>query len=149
MNQFSAVEYLTPTDYQYAADGMSLPTAWNFNPDPSLSWGFGTGRATPDVSTDADPFTGYEVYDSQYSPNPLEAGWGGTSFVAPQLNGSTALIDCFDSATTGAVFFDVFFGSTAATFEISRWGEVGASTPASADNESCLTSDSPATATGG
>lgn len=91
-NQFSAVEYLTPTDYQYA-DGMSLPTAWNFNPDPSLSWGFGTGRATPDVSTDADPFTGYEVYDSQYSPNPLEAGWGGTSFVAPQLNGSTALID--------------------------------------------------------
>jgi subtilase family serine protease len=93
-NQFSAVEYLTPTDYQYA-DGMSLPTAWNFNPNPSTSRGFGAGRATPDVSTDADPFTGYEVYDSQYSPNALEAGWGGTSFVAPQLNGSTALIDSY------------------------------------------------------
>jgi subtilase family serine protease len=93
-NQFSAVEYLIPTDY-VEADGLYLPSAWNFNPTPYVTTGVGYGRATPDVSTDADPFTGYEVYDSQYTPDPLEAGWGGTSFVAPQLNGATDLIDSY------------------------------------------------------
>jgi kumamolisin len=46
----------------------------------------------PDVSTDADPDTGYLLYDP-LSSTPLQAGWGGTSFVAPQLNGANALID--------------------------------------------------------
>jgi subtilase family serine protease len=93
-NKFNAVEYLTPTDY-VETDGLYLPSAWIFNPTPSVTMGFGYGRATPDVSADADPFTGYEVYDSQYTPDPLEAGWGGTSFVAPQLNGATDLIDSY------------------------------------------------------
>jgi subtilase family serine protease len=87
------VEWLTPTDYT-TTDGLSLPTEWNFNPDPTVQTGFtGTnGRAMPDVSTDADPDTGYLLYDPLQSPA-LQAGWGGTSFVAPQLNGSTAIID--------------------------------------------------------
>lgn len=55
--------------------------------------GHGTGRATPDVSADADPWTGYEEYFTGFSGSPLEDGWGGTSFVAPQLNGATAAID--------------------------------------------------------
>jgi subtilase family serine protease len=46
------------------------------------------GRNVPDVSADADPFSGYLIY--------AEGGWynsyGGTSFVAPQLNGVTALL---------------------------------------------------------
>jgi subtilase family serine protease len=93
VHHFSAVEYLTPTDY-VTEDGLNLPTAWNFNADPSVTSGWGTGRATPDVSADADPFTGYLLYCSCYAPGEtLEAGWGGTSFVAPQLNGSTAVID--------------------------------------------------------
>jgi subtilase family serine protease len=92
-HHFSAVEYLTPTDY-VTEDGLYLPTEWSFNPAPAVTSGYGTGRATPDVSTDADPFTGYLVYCSCYAPGAtLEAGWGGTSFVAPQLNGSTAVID--------------------------------------------------------
>jgi len=92
-HDFSAVQYLMPTGYQ-RIDGLILPTAWNFNPSPPVTRGGGNGRATPDVSADADPFTGYEEWftfgDASAS---LEAGWGGTSFVAPQLNGSTALID--------------------------------------------------------
>jgi kumamolisin len=44
------------------------------------------------VAADADPFTGYLLYDPLGSPA-LQGGWGGTSFVAPQMNGSTALID--------------------------------------------------------
>jgi kumamolisin len=91
-HQFNATEYLTPTDYQ-PIDGLTEPEAWNFNPSPAVTSGFGNGRATPDVSADADPYTGYEEYFTGFSGDPLEDGWGGTSFVAPQLNGSAALID--------------------------------------------------------
>ena len=56
----------------------------------------GSGRAVPDLSTDADPLTGYLVYDPSAVGEPaLEGGWGGTSFVAPQLNGSTAVIESY------------------------------------------------------
>ena len=93
-HQFSAVEYLTPTDVQSVAPGLSEPTAFDFNPAPEVQTGTGTGRATPDVSADADPFTGYELYFTFNNVTAtLEDGWGGTSFVAPQLNGSTAVID--------------------------------------------------------
>ncbi|MGH8296421.1 MAG: S53 family peptidase, partial [Steroidobacteraceae bacterium] len=57
------------------------------------------GRNTPDLSLNADPQTGYIVVDctdfpaSAANPGCASAGWGGTSFVAPQLNGLTALID--------------------------------------------------------
>ena len=88
---FKAVQYLTPTADQ-TVDNLLLPTSWNFNPTPSVQSGYGTGRAVPDVSADADPFTGYLLYDP-LSSVPVQAGWGGTSFVAPQLNGSAALIN--------------------------------------------------------
>ena len=93
-HQFSAVEYLTPIDVESVAPGLAEPTAWLFNPTPEVQTGTGTGRATPDVSADADPYTGYELYFTfGDQPATLEDGWGGTSFVAPQLNGSTAVID--------------------------------------------------------
>lgn len=46
------------------------------------------GRNVPDVSLNADPYTGYLVYFG----GGFQAGWGGTSFVAPQLNGIAALL---------------------------------------------------------
>lgn len=49
------------------------------------------GRNVPDISLNADPETGYIVYSSTDSSEPL-TGYGGTSFVAPQLNGISALI---------------------------------------------------------
>lgn len=56
------------------------------------------GRNVPDLSMNADPQTGYVVVDCTdfppaKFPSCAEAGWGGTSFVAPQLNAITALID--------------------------------------------------------
>ena len=45
------------------------------------------GRNLPDLSTNADPFSGYQFIDE----GEIENGYGGTSFVAPQLNGVTAL----------------------------------------------------------
>jgi kumamolisin len=91
-HDFSATEYLTPTTFT-SEDGLNLPTAWTLNPSPTVITGQGTGRATPDVSANSDPFTGYEEYFTGFTGDPLESGWGGTSFVAPQLNGATALID--------------------------------------------------------
>src|ERR1700722_9013105 len=51
------------------------------------------GRNVPDVSYDADPYTGYVVvYTSDQDGFEVVGGGGGTSFVAPQLNGVTALL---------------------------------------------------------
>jgi kumamolisin len=92
--KYSAVEYLTPTTFT-TTTGLSLPSAWTFDFTPTVMTGTSTGRAVPDLSADADPFTGYEEYFTGFSGNPLETGWGGTSFVAPQLAGSAAVINSF------------------------------------------------------
>jgi subtilase family serine protease len=53
---------------------------------------FFPGRNVPDVSFNADPQTGYIVfYTSNVTGYGEQTGWGGTSFVAPQLNGVSAL----------------------------------------------------------
>jgi kumamolisin len=95
VNNYHAVEYLTPTDPQ-TVGGITEPTQWDFNPTPSVTTGTSAGRAMPDLSADADPYSGYLLYEPSAVPagnKALEGGWGGTSFVAPQLNGSTAVID--------------------------------------------------------
>jgi kumamolisin len=48
------------------------------------------GRNVPDVSLNADPESGYLLYSTE--DGGLLDGFGGTSFVAPQLNGISALI---------------------------------------------------------
>jgi subtilase family serine protease len=51
------------------------------------------GRNVPDVAFNADPETGYAVdYTSDTGAFSIAYGWGGTSFVAPQLNGLSALL---------------------------------------------------------
>jgi kumamolisin len=96
-NRYSAVQYLTPTDYTNA-NGIVEPSAWNFTATPTVTHGFGTGRAVPDVSTDADPQSGYLLYEPSFAgvnQPVLQGGWGGTSFVSPQLNGAAAVIDSY------------------------------------------------------
>lgn len=81
----SAVPYLTPTNNN---------TSWSFNANPpTVTVQSNGGRALPDVSMDADPETGYNIYSQLFGGDGWSAGWGGTSFVAPQLNGAAALID--------------------------------------------------------
>jgi len=95
-NAFNAVKYLTPTGYTNV-NGIFAPTTWNFNPTPSVSHGFGSGRALPDLSADADPQSGYIAYIPSYETigaSPLEI-FGGTSFIGPQLNGVTAVINSY------------------------------------------------------
>jgi kumamolisin len=95
---FHAVQYLTPTDYTTVAPGLIEPTEWSFNPTPSVTSGSGYGRAVPDMAADADPYSGYLLYEPSFAgvgEPVLQGGWGGTSFVAPQFNGSTAVIDSY------------------------------------------------------
>jgi kumamolisin len=75
----SLIDYTgaTPVDY------IDLPTGY-------------AGRNVPDISMNADPFTGYLVYSS--------GAWsaeGGTSFVSPQLNGITALMNQYVGSSVG------------------------------------------------
>lgn len=53
------------------------------------------GRNVPDVSFNADPDTGYELFytSSRRHKLQVETFGGGTSFVSPQLNGVTALLE--------------------------------------------------------
>ena len=67
-------------------------------PSRSVTSGYSGGRALPDLSADADPYSGYLLYEPSavaVGEPALQGGWGGTSFVAPQLNGSTAVIDSY------------------------------------------------------
>src|SRR5262249_13563226 len=77
------------------------------------------GRGTPDVAYDADPNTGFAVYDSV--PYYGEAGWfqvGGTSAGAPQWAALVALADqgrstpLSSASLTTSPFYDAATGST-------------------------------------
>ncbi len=103
---------------------------------PSWQQGFqGSGqRGVPDVALNADPFTGYAIYDSNstYSnaTSPWSNGWGGTSFAAPQWAGITALLDQAEGGPIGfasQVFYSLpASGGTVAGFrdiaQGNNWG---------------------------
>jgi kumamolisin len=96
---YHGVEYLTPIDYEVVSGTSFIePTEWDVTSTPPLVSGTGTGRAVPDVSADADPYSGYLLYEpsfTQANQPTLQSGWGGTSFIGPQFNGSTAVIDSY------------------------------------------------------
>ena len=96
-SSFTAVPYFTPTKIKNVG-GISAPTAFKFNPTPPTITGTGSARAVPDMSANADPNSGYLLYEPSFkaiNEPVLQGGWGGTSFVAPQFNGSAAVIDSF------------------------------------------------------
>lgn len=99
IGHYNAVNWLTPADYQ-TQPGTSLvePTSFTANATPTVTSGNSDGRAVPDISADADPYSGYLLYEPsavEAGNSPLIGGYGGTSFVAPQLNGSAAVIDSY------------------------------------------------------
>ena len=84
-------------------------------PKPSWQAGFQTSgqRGLPDVALNADPFTGYAIYDSSSSysnsQDPWSNFWGGTSFAAPQWAGITALLDQATGGTPIGLATAVFY----------------------------------------
>ncbi|MGH3267212.1 MAG: S53 family peptidase [Trebonia sp.] len=99
-SNYHGVQQLTPTDFKVVEKGTNFtePTSWDVTSSPAIVSGLGTGRTEPDVSADADPESGYLLYEPSAvaaGGAVLQGGWGGTSFVAPQFNGSTAVIDSY------------------------------------------------------
>jgi kumamolisin len=67
------------------------------------------GRNVPDVSFNADPDTGYVIYyTSSVSGFAIDPGWGGTSFVAPQLNGVAALLNQYLQGRLGLLNYSLY-----------------------------------------
>jgi subtilase family serine protease len=67
------------------------------------------GRNVPDVSFNADPETGYAVYyTSNVTGFSVQSGWGGTSFVAPQLNGVSALFGQYIHGRFGLLNYPLY-----------------------------------------
>jgi kumamolisin len=107
IGSYTAVPYLKPTDYVKVAAGLNVPESYAFwdhgtglPAAPATVKGHAYGRAVPDLSADADPYTGYLEYfvgfPASYGGSlggALMEGWGGTSFVAPELNAAAALIN--------------------------------------------------------
>ena len=80
---------ISETAWSYSGGGKS---AYEKEPAYQAEWGFSGHRMVPDVSYDADPNTGFSVYDS--TPYAGFKGWfqiGGTSSGAPQWAGLIAL----------------------------------------------------------
>ena len=118
-NPGACVEYQSTTTTQTpcpssTGSDLCLPDTWTAWDQTSLSataplpqtttFSGPGGRAVPDIAADADPYTGYEEYFSKFPSvglAKLATGWGGTSFVAPQLNGSAAVIDSYLHHRTG------------------------------------------------
>ncbi len=83
--------------------GGGYSTTWTGSSGGALYgwWQSGTGnsgaRGVPDVALNADPFTGYAIYDTNSVYTTPTAGWtngwGGTSFASPQWAGIVALLD--------------------------------------------------------
>jgi len=68
------------------------------------------GRNVPDVSFNADPQTGYIIpYTSDVNGFGIDRFIGGTSFVAPQLNGVTALLGQDLHSRLGLLNFPLYF----------------------------------------
>lgn len=102
VRHYLALRLLIP-EHRQKVDGMNLPTTWAVAKHPVLVRGRGTTRAVPDLSADADPQTGYQVYDPQFVPrfgSPVQT-YGGTSFVAPQMAASAAVIDQYLGTRVG------------------------------------------------
>jgi kumamolisin len=70
---------------------------------------FYPGRNVPDVSFNADPQTGYIVYyTSSVTGYGEQPGWGGTSFVAPELNGVSALLGQYVQGRIGLLNYPLY-----------------------------------------
>ena len=70
---------------------------------------FYPGRNVPDISFNADPQTGYEVpYTSSVTGYGVQTFYGGTSFVAPQLNGVASLLNQYLHGRVGLLNYALY-----------------------------------------
>ena len=107
-----SVSFAEPA-YQYSLPGVqrSQPRQY-FVYDGQLYYSlpsYYAGRNVPDISFNADPDTGYVIYyTSSVSGFVIAENAGGTSFVAPQLNGVAALLDQYVQGRLGLLNYPLY-----------------------------------------
>lgn len=110
--------YFRIPDYQKGLKGMRVTEAGQSVVDTvagvdyvDLPAGF-RGRNVPDVSMNADPETGYILdYTDETGAYGQGAFGGGTSFVAPQLNGIAALLNQATGGRVGLLNFPLYMAA--------------------------------------
>jgi kumamolisin len=68
------------------------------------------GRNIPDLSLNSDPYTGYVIWYTHTGTSSIavDAGYGGTSFAAPQLNGVASLSKQLAGSRLGLLNFALY-----------------------------------------
>jgi kumamolisin len=107
--------------YQFGLPGVELSQpgqVWEATASVGQQNGVGTyfalpayypGRNVPDISFNGDPDTGYVIYyTSSVSGFGILTYYGGTSFVAPQLNGVSALLGQYLNSRIGLLNFPLY-----------------------------------------
>jgi kumamolisin len=107
-----SVFFAAPSYQAYLAGIQLSQPGQYFVHDKELQYAFPPsypGRNVPDVSFNADPDTGYVLYyTSSVSGYSVQSGWGGTSFVAPQLNGVSALLGQYLQCRLGLLNYPLY-----------------------------------------
>ena len=99
-----------PDRLREVAPGLTEPIAWNFNPTPSVSFGLAARPGHPGPEHQrrpADRLPGLQPLDRRAGRSSA-----GTSFVDPQMNGSTAVIDSYVGHRVG-FWNPVIYGAVA------------------------------------
>jgi subtilase family serine protease len=120
-----SIEYSRPT-WQYLVSGPQLSqpkqalTEYDITPPVTyykLPANF-AGRNLPDISANADPQTGYEIYyTSDQSGFEILTYIGGTSFVAPQLNGVASLLNQSTNSRLGLLNMPLYYAAASGGYK--------------------------------
>ena len=124
--------YVSEGGWSGSGGGRSL-----FEPEPAYQQGVQSSgvRTTPDVALNADPNTGYYVYDS--TPYAGQSGWwqvGGTSAAAPQWAALLAIVNqgrvaaglgLLNSSPASSTLASIYAAANSATFHDVRGGSNG------------------------
>jgi hypothetical protein len=115
---------------QFSAGGggcstISTAPSWQQSAPGWSSSKCGTGRLDNDVSAVADPYTGFDIYDTYAYERGFEAGWltvGGTSLSAPLISGLYALSGGSHGVSYPASTLYSHLGQESALYDVTAGG---------------------------
>ena len=116
---------------QFSATGGGCSTlftapAWQQSVAGWASSGCGTRRLDNDVAADADPYTGFDIYDSYVYDAEFKPGWltvGGTSLSSPLISALYALAGGAHGVSYPAQTVYGHLGQSSALYDVRRGGD--------------------------
>jgi Subtilase family len=115
---------------QFSAGGggcstISTAPSWQQGAPGWSSSKCGSGRLDNDISAVADPYTGFDIYDTYVYEKGFEAGWltvGGTSLSAPLISGLYALSGGSHGVSYPAATLYAHLGQESALYDVTAGG---------------------------